>query len=156
MNIFHGITLSNFFTGIAVIALGIMILMSNSVIPGIIILYLGILIFLSIKGILIDPVKHRIKSYHYIYPFKIGSWKALIDFKVLKLGITNTSQVMNSRGSTTTVRTKSFDVSLLNAYDVPLELKEFDSYDEAKAFSEEISKLIKMPVADYFKQIQDN
>ncbi len=156
LDIFQGLTLSNFFTGLVVIATGVMLFIAKNYWLGLPIAYTGIWIFLSLKGVRIDSKRQRIKSYHYIFPIKVGIWKDLSTFKMLKLGVTNTSQVMNSRGTTTTVRTKSFDVSLMDKDDSTLELKEFDNYECAKMFLQEISESLKIPVSDYYKQMHDN
>src|ERR1700710_624860 len=59
---------------------------------GIIIIFCGVILFLAIRGVLIDHTKKLIKSYFDILLFKVGSWESLETYDKIILKYINESQ----------------------------------------------------------------
>lgn len=124
-----GVTADYFFIGLVIIFLTLLFV--KNVFLMVPILLFGTLISLSIKGVIIDTNKRKIKNYLSFLIFKIGFWKSISEYKHVVLFLNNNSQTMNSRGSSTTVKIKSYSVQLRSP-DKKIELKEYINYNEAK------------------------
>jgi hypothetical protein len=114
----------------------------------------GLILFFSIRGVLIDFDKKRIKPYFDVIIAKIGSWETLDQYDRIVLKYTNQSQRMNSRGSSTTYVTRSFDIVLTSNNKKDLIIKEFVNYDKAKSFLLEYSQRLSKERVDTYEIIK--
>jgi hypothetical protein len=122
---------------------------------GILMIITGIILFFSIRGVLIDWDKKLIKPYLDFIIVKIGTWKSLGQYDKIVLKYTNESQTMNSRGNSTNFITKSFDIVLTSNDNKDVIIKEFVNYDKAKLFLVEYSQRIDKENVDLFEIIKE-
>ncbi len=116
----------------------------------------GMIGFLSVRGVLIDAEKKRIKPYFDVFIAKIGSWESLDDYDKIVLKYLSQAQTLNSRVSTTTFRTKSFDIYLVGATrETDLLLKEIMDYEEAKMFLVNYSVKLNKPGVNQYEQMKE-
>ena len=146
------------FSGLIILICGIIILFTQSISDilslnialGCLLIFSGFVLFISIRGVIIDTEKNIIKSYFDIFLTKLGFWESLEEYDKIVLKYTTESQTMNSRGNSTNYQTRSFDIVLKSDYKKDLTLKEFVNYDEAKDFLIEYSKKMnKMNIDNY-------
>jgi len=114
----------------------------------------GIVLFLSIRGVLIDIDNRIIKPYIDIVIAKPGSWESLDKYDNIELKYKNESQTMNSRGNSTNYVTKSFDIVLTSNTEKDLIIKEFANYDAARSFLIVLSKELDMESIDTYEIIK--
>lgn len=108
---------------------------------------IGVIFFLSFRGVLIDYDTMKIKPYLDILIYKIGTWHNLNEYEIIALKLFTESQTMNMASISNTHTTKTFNIYLQGNISNDLFLKEFTEYDKAKSFLEKYSlKLNKKPV----------
>lgn len=122
---------------------------------GLVLLYLGLILFLSIRGVQIDTTTKDVKPYFDFLFAKIGSWESLNDYEELILRYAKESQTMNSRYSSTTFNTRTFEIFLASSYKPELLLKEFQDYEEAKAFLIEYSEKLGKTKIDRYETMKE-
>lgn len=165
IKISRGPTFKGFFSTIGMVfSLVGLILIINAIVfssfiglaCGIIFVFPGMIVFLSVRGVLIDAEKKRVKPYFDIFIAKIGSWESLDDYDKIILKYLSQAQTMNSRASTTTYRTKSFDIYLVGATrEKDLLLKEIFDYEEAKVFLLSYSEKLNKPGVNQYEQMKE-
>ncbi len=122
---------------------------------GILMILNGIILFFSIRGVLIDNDKKLIKPYLDFIIAKIGKWESLSQYDKIVLKYTNESQTMNSRGNSTNYVTKSFDIVLTSTTKKELIIKEFVNYDKAKTFLVTYSLRLNKEHVDMYEIIKE-
>lgn len=127
----------------------------ETVFLGILISLVGIILFISIRGVLINYKENKIKVYLDILVTKIGFWRSLDEFNKVVLKFVNESQAMNYKSVSTTVRTISFDVVLANHGNNELLLRSFSNYDDAKKFLVEYSVRLNKAMFDRYAEIRE-
>jgi len=118
---------------------------------GIIVTSLGLVLFFSIQGVLIDKEKRLIKPYFDLIIIKLGSWESIERYDKIILKYINTSQTMNSRANSTKYRTKSYDIVLSSNKNEELILKEFVDYSKAQSFLVDYSQRLDKESIDEYK-----
>ncbi|MEI6124722.1 MAG: hypothetical protein WCQ95_13975 [Bacteroidota bacterium] len=118
---------------------------------GIFMIITGIILFFSIRGVLINSDKKFIKPYFDFIIIKIGTWESLEQYDKIVLKYSNESQTMNSRGNSTNYVTKSFDIVLTSKNKKDLIIKEFVNYDKAKLFLVEYSQRLHKENVDMYE-----
>lgn len=134
-----------FYIGFVLSVLGIWISTMYLAI-GLLIILTGIFVLLSVKGVLINPNTKQVKAYFNFMFLKIGNWIPLSEFTHVVLGPNSSSQTLSKFSST--VRTKSYSVYLLNKNHSKLELKEFIEYNSAEVYLYEIAIQTGLPTAN--------
>lgn len=130
-----------FVSGFIVTIAGIFSETPLEIIPiGIVLLFVGLLMFLSICGVLINYDKNKIKPYFDILIIKIGDWESLDQYDKILLKFTSETTILTGRFNSTDISTKSFDIVLTSTFKEELYIKEFFEYKDAKAFLIEYSK----------------
>ena len=114
----------------------------------------GIILFLTYRGILIDHHNGSIMTYENYIFFKAGTWQSLNGFDRITLSISNESQRLNSRGSSKTYRSKTFQIYLSNGNDHKLLLYEFSDLAAARKFLKMYGEKLNKPVYDYIQIAQ--
>ena len=122
---------------------------------GIAMTIIGVILFVSVRGVLIDYDKKRIKPYFDFIFIKIGTWESLAYYDKIVLKYSHKSQTMNSRGSSTNYVTKSFDIALISNNKKDLIIKEFVNYDKAKLFLIEYSQRLNKESVDMYEIIKE-
>lgn len=88
----------------------------------------GISLLCMRSGVEIDITNKQIRMYSALSNLKFGSWTDLKPFNHIELKYTNESQTMSSRGSTTTVRTKTYDLVFYTPNGKEEEFNDFTDY----------------------------
>jgi hypothetical protein len=149
----NGITFKGFASiiGFVLIIAGLLMLFSgNHYIFSLLLLIAGIILSLSIRGVIIDFDQAKIKPYFNLLVYKTGTWKPLGNYDRIVLALFNESQTMNMISITNTYTVKSFDVYLQGVNEKDLLVKEFSEYPRAKSFLDQYSiKLGKEKVDNY-------
>jgi hypothetical protein len=122
---------------------------------GIMIIIIGIIFFISKRGVLIDFDKKLIKPYLDFIMVKLGKWESLVDYDKIVLKYTNESQTMNSRGNSTNYITKSFDIILTSKNKKDIIIKEFVNYNKAKSFLVDISQRLEKDNVDMYEILKE-
>lgn len=118
----------------------------------IMIIILGLFLFISIKGLLLDIENNRIKQYQIIFFFKTGKWQSLDLYDGIKLKYIYESQRMNlGLAPSTKVTTHTYNVMLTSKVTESLELKEFTDYLSARDFLDKYSDLLKLKKFDQYE-----
>lgn len=120
---------------------------------GIGLLIIGILLFLSIRGVWIDVENNKIKSYLFLFK-RIGNWESLKDYYEVLLKYINIDSSIGIFGPSSNVRTISYDVVLISDTKHDFVLKEFVKYEKAKAFMISYAKLLNKPYNDRFDELK--
>ena len=118
---------------------------------GVIVTILGLVLFFSIRGVLIDKEKRLIKPYFDLIILKPGSWESMEQYNKIILKYIHTSQTMNSRANSTNYRTKSFDIVLSADKNKEIILKEFVDYTKARSFLVDYSHHLEKESIDEYK-----
>ena len=122
---------------------------------GIAMTFIGLVLFVSIKGVLIDLEKGLIKPYFDLILIKLGSWESIEYYDKILLKYINESQTMNSRANSTKYNTKSFDIVLTSKKYGELILKEFNNYTEARAFLIDYSQRLNKESSDEYELLTE-
>jgi len=117
----------------------------------IITIILGFIVFLAIKGVMIDYDKDKIKAYSDLLILKFGKWETLNDYNKIVLKYLNESQTMNMASINPTDTTKSFDIYLENTNGKKILLKEFIYYENAKDFLDKYADKLNAEKIDDYK-----
>ena len=145
--------------GSVILVIGIILILTNRfsfgmITFGLVFVIVGLVLFMSIRGVLIDFDKMIVKPYFDIIIFKIGEWESVEQYDKIVLRYTNESQTLNSRGNSTNYITKSFDIFLTSNNKNELQIKEFINYMDAKTFLIEYSKRLKLTSLDLYEQMK--
>jgi len=111
----------------------------------------GLMIFLSIKGTLIDLENKRVKPYIHCLFFKLGTWKSTSEIERIVLEYINQAQTLASRGTQTTFRTELFVVSFRYSSGKKTAIKEFLNYEKAREFLDTYSELLQIEKRDRYE-----
>ncbi|MDD2622191.1 MAG: hypothetical protein WC142_03965 [Bacteroidales bacterium] len=137
--------------GLILIAGIVWLLAGNHKLLAIITIIVGFIVFLAIKGVLIDYDKEKIKAYTDLLLLKFGKWETLNDYNKIVLKFLNESQTMNMASISRTYTTKSFDIYLENENGKKILLKEFIHYENAKEFLDKYADKLNMEKSDNYK-----
>ena len=116
-------------------------------------LIFGIILFVSVRGVLIDYKSMRIKPFLDIFIWKIGNWYSISKFDNLALKLFSESQTMNMLSISNTFTTRTFDVCLQGKSSNDILLKDFVEYNEAKSFLETYTIKLKLESIDLYALI---
>ncbi len=119
---------------------------------GSVLAFAGIVLFISIRGVIIDSEKEKIKPYINLIVTKMGKWRSLDPYEKIVLKYTSQSQRMNSRGNSTSYVTKSFNIVLSSSQRKDMIVKDFTDYGKAKAFLADYSIRLRKPKLDTYEQ----
>ena len=116
----------------------------------------GAISCMAIRGIIIDVENKSIKPYFDILVAKIGKWEAIDQYDTIVLKYINESQAMHSRGNSSNIQTKSFDIYLSSSNTKELLIAEFINYQEAQTcLHTYATKLHKTPIDRYQLMLQE-
>jgi len=150
-NINFGLTFSGVLStfGMLSMIMGIIITIIADWIAGIVIIVPSLILFISIKGVIVDYENMKIKSYLNILIAKFGIWQNINSFSNIQLRKINESMGMYSRGTNTRVNTKSYDIYLYNKNNnSELLLRSYRKFDEATAMLKEYASKFNLEI-DY-------
>ena len=143
------------FLGLCTFVIGLIIVFfPNYMIVGILLIVMGMILFLSLKGVQIDHRTKKVRLFESYLVFRTGSWKPINQFSSIILHYNNQSQTLSHKSIQNSVRTKSFSVSLMDDQKNKFELKELYSYGTAKKFLDEYSQSLNLPMHDIIDKAQ--
>lgn len=123
-------------------------------IPGILVGLSAILLFFIKSGFEIDSSKKQIRSYKSLLNIRFGKWTHLDEVHSATLKYSREFQVMNSRGTSTNVRTITFDLILINENSDEIKIYEFTEYKMAKQVCNQIEKILDLNIKDEYLEIR--
>ena len=115
---------------------------------------LGITLFMSITGVLIDLENKQVKSYIHCLFFKWGTWKSINEVERMVLEYTREGGRIKygiapiASGS---VHTEYFSISLRFFSGEKIFIKEFSNYEKAKEFLDTYSELLQIEKRDRYE-----
>ncbi len=116
----------------------------------------GVILFPSFRGIQLDAGKKRYREIRDFKLFGIGEWKDFGKHSHLMLTPFRNAQVMSSRGSSSTIRTKTFDVVLTSPDEQDTVLiREFTDPNKAETFYNSIKEYLNVPSINKMEQMRD-
>ena len=124
-------------------------------IPGILVGLSAILLFLIKSGLEIDTSKKQIRSYKSLFNIRIGKWIDLDKIQSATLKYTREFQVMNSRGTSTNVRTVTFDLILINENKDEIKTYEFTEYKMARQVCNKLEEMLDVVIKDEYLEIRN-
>jgi hypothetical protein len=122
---------------------------------GVILTIVGFIMFLNIKGVIIDKERNLIKPYFNLIFTKIGAWESLNNYDKLVLTYKNESNTMNSRFNSTKYSTKTFEITLASKNNIDIKFKEFEDYNEAKSFLIDYNQILSFDYLDTYEIIKE-
>lgn len=154
MKIDEGYTFSYFFTALACFVLGALISALNLFI-GLSMITIGVLLLFIKTGTVIDVKNSRIGRYSSLFGKHKIQWVQLTNFNKAHLDFDFISQKMNSRGTSSTTKTKSYKLILIGVTHKKL-FHEYHNYDISKKILRSLQLDFKFEVIDKYYEIQKN
>lgn len=123
---------------------------------GIPIAFAGVLLFLHIKGVVIDLEGRTVQSYMDFLVLKVGPPIPLAEFDRIELVRYNRSQHVVSRAHETNLTARTYDVNLVSKeLQAVTELGAFESRKEAQTFAEKMEQALVIPLINKLPPIPD-
>ena len=112
----------------------------------------GFMLFLNIKGVLIDLEEKRVKLYIHCLFFKLGKWKPIDDIERIVLEYKKegggATFRLTLRGS---LHVEYFPVSFWFVSGKKIFIQEFSNYEKAKSFLDKYSELLEIEKKDCYE-----
>ena len=113
------------------------------------------LFLLFIKtGVEVNFTKGKIRSYKTVFGIKLGFWKTIEKNTTGILRYTRSAAQMNSRGSSTTVRSETFDFNLFVEIGKEIHIHEFTQYKTARKLLKILEAYTDLNIIDAYREIQ--
>jgi len=152
MKIDEGYTFSYSFISLAFFVFGVVLAYFNLII-GLIVVTIGILLLFVRTGTILDPVNSRIGRYSSFLGKVKTDWTSLSNFDKAQLDFEFISQKMNSRGASSTVRTKTYTLNLVGKKRIK-KFHEFSNYEISKQILGSLKRDCKFEIIDKYEVIQ--
>ncbi|HRI69519.1 MAG TPA: hypothetical protein PK156_35050 [Polyangium sp.] len=147
-NYFSGLIL---FLGIILVPVGLL-LMVKSIVLGIAILFVAMWIFTTHYRLSVDFDKHEFHDYLWIFGFKRGVKGKFEKMEYIFIKKSRVSQKMNSRASTTIIRTDVYDGFLKFSEKEKIHLMTEDKRETLKRKLDVIARKLKVEIVDYSEE----
>jgi len=148
----YGVTLELMLLGLALLLFSFLLYLGNYSILSAITFSIGIVVFLSFKGLLVK--ENSIKKYFSFFGVKIGKWISISNYKYLILSNINISGALNSRSRSIPTRTKSFTIAMQGENLKRIELYESTNYKECQSKLKLINSILKIKSIDKIEIIK--
>ena len=122
--------------------------------PAILLGLAGISLLFIRTGIEINVEKKEISNYQSLFGLKRAKKIRLDNMKKADLVYTKESQVMNSRGTSTNVRTKTYDLYFTDKNNHRIKFHEFTDYRTARRACNTIEKMLNWVIYDEYLEIK--
>jgi hypothetical protein len=138
--------------GYLLVVVGLYAFVMINIFSGLLVI-VGVFLVTSINGVLIDPVKKRIKQYSRYFGIKAGNWESLEpypDLVILRRQLKSeaTSYLTGSKGEIT--NDLYFDVCLANpSHRKKIEVNRLKGEEPARKSAEELAKLFGLEIKPY-------
>lgn len=151
----YGVTVDYLITGLAIIFVGVILLILKLFFVAPIFIIIGLVVFLSIKGMTINKEFEQLKVHYWFFGYKYGKWISIESYDVLVLTNHFGETVMSSRGVSNHVQTNSYGLILMNKQNQKIELKEYETYKKALSALGEISEFLQIESVDKVKVVRE-
>jgi len=148
----YGVTLELMLLGLTLLHFSFLLYLGNYSILSAITFSIGIVVFLSFKGLLVK--ENSIKKYFSFFGVKIGKWISISNYKYLILSNINISGALNSRSRSIPTRTKSFTIAMQGENLKRIELYESTNYKECQSKLKLINSILKIKSIDKIEIIK--
>ena len=152
MEIEEGYSFNYFFYSLGLFILGGLLLISKVYI-GIFLVGAGIILLFNKTGTYIDSEKKRIGRYNSLFGNKTYKWTAVNNYQSALLTFEFINQKMNSRGTSTTSRTKIYTL-YFKTENGKEPFHEYSNYNIAKKVLKEINEAFNFEIIDKFYEAQ--
>jgi hypothetical protein len=138
------------FIGLLIFVMGVFLLfVPQGLILGIFVLLAGLLLFLQLKGVMIDFESRRVMPYSNLLVYKVGSWTPLDKFSHIGINPISQNVQLNSRSRSRSVHIKHYDVYLIDdESEQSMFLYSFDKLPQADQFCREYAKKLNLKVKE--------
>lgn len=109
---------------------------------------LAVALFSVRSGIEIDLEGRRARVYKALGSLRFGAWQNVAAYRTIAIRFTNEAQVMNSRGSSTNVRVRTYDLHFANNEGAGLLFHDFSDHAKARKCAEVMARHWAMPFTD--------
>jgi hypothetical protein len=117
--------------------------------PALLVAFFGLVLFLQIKGVIIDHTNRKVRPYRSYLLFKTGEWEPLDKYSHVTINPSSMTVSLNSRSRSRQVHVKHYDVHLFNLEtEESLFLYSFDKLPEADKFMRKYSAKLNLPVKE--------
>lgn len=152
MEIKEGYSFHFIFYSLALILFGV-ILSYFHLIIGISIILLASLLLFDKGGTIFDISAKKIGRYHSLFGKKRYSWTSVVDLKKAELKFEFVSQKMNSKGTTSTIKTKTYPLILEGPINHII-FHEYTNYEHAKNILAILESEFNMTIKDSYAEVQ--
>lgn len=152
MKIDEGYTFSYIFIALVFFGFGAILAFFNLII-GIVVLIIGTVMLFVKTGTIIDSQNLKMGRYSSLFGKDNILWTNLSDFDKAQLDFEFISQKMNSRGTSTTSRTKTYTLTLIGDKKKKV-FHEYSNYELSKKVLESLKRDFKFEITDKYLQIQ--
>ena len=117
---------------------------------------LGITLFMSITGVLIDLENKQVKSYIHCLFFKLGTWKSINEVERMVLEYTKEGgSLISIYRVHRNIHIEYFSISLRFFSGEKIFIKEFSNYEKAREFLDTYSELLQIEKRDRYEYMLD-
>ncbi len=109
-------------------------------------LILAFCFYIIQTGISVDFENRKIRKYRSLLGKQFGPWTSIDPDDIIKLGLTDESQRMNSRGASTNVRAKTYDLIIVKNKEQEIIIYEFSKYTDAITLAQRLSDTFDLPL----------
>jgi hypothetical protein len=106
------------------------------------------------SGIEIEVAGCKARVYKRLGTFRIGTWRSTVGYQRIMILYTNESQVMNSRGSSTNVRARTYDLQFANNEGARMLFHEFTDHAKAVTCAELMAKHWSLALTDEVQELR--
>lgn len=147
IDIDEGLTYDYVVHGLVVFLLGVGLCFFHWI-PGVIILFTGILLIAAKSGLQIDVQSKKARKYINLIGIKNGAWRSLENFKSGRLEFSKEEAEFLSRTGARTHRVRSFDLILKDDLAEEVAFHQFTSYNPARKFIAVLQKQFGITIYD--------
>ena len=152
MKIDEGYTLSYIFISLTFFVFGAILAYFNLAV-GLIAVTIGALFLFVRTGTIFDPINSRIGRYHSLFGKDKIKWTSISNFNKAHLDFEFISQKMNSRGSSSTVRTKTYTLTSIGKNRTK-KFHEYSNYETSTHILQLLKQEFHIEIIDKYKNIQ--
>lgn len=117
--------------------------------------YLGLVLLLSVEGVIIDPKTKKMNRYFSFLLFKSSDWVYIGQYQKLVLRLHREAHEVNMRSITNNIRTKTFEIHLSNEKGDDLYVTEYTDYESAHETVNQLSEALELPIEDQYQVMLD-
>lgn len=150
-----GVTMDYMMLGVGIMFMAIVLVFLKLPFISLIIFPIGLVVMLSIRGVKLDAEMQLAKKYFWFFGYNYGRDISIESYDVLVLTNHHGETMMNSRGRSAHIQTNSYALILMNKDKAKIELKEYETYQEALKYLKEISEFLNVESVDKVEMVRN-